>query len=162
MKQSYISDPLHLSVRLSVLSNICILSAVSYFPYSVGRYFDIENILFLYIVLDEVLFSSFMFSAFNKMHTDVSGILLIHSLCCPPELCLPLTVTLSCRDFPKASETWEDILLDHPTDLLALKCAHDAYFYMGAQTQLRDSVVRVLPHWKPHIPLYRYRRRHYE
>ncbi|XP_069018916.1 tetratricopeptide repeat protein 38 [Embiotoca jacksoni] len=54
---------------------------------------------------------------------------------------------------PKACDIWEDILLDHPTDLLALKFAHDAFFYMGAQAQIRDSVARVLPHWKPHTPL---------
>lgn len=59
-------------------------------------------------------------------------------------------------NFPKASDAWEDILLDHPTDMLALKFAHDAYFYMGAQTPMRDSVARVLPHWKPHMPLSSY------
>ncbi|XP_040894712.1 tetratricopeptide repeat protein 38 [Toxotes jaculatrix] len=59
-------------------------------------------------------------------------------------------------NFPRASEVWEDILVDHPTDMLALKFSHDAYFYMGAQTHMRDSVARVLPHWKPHTPLYRY------
>lgn len=59
-------------------------------------------------------------------------------------------------DFPKACDTWEDILADHPTDLLALKFAHDGYFYMGAQTQMRDSVASVLPHWKPHMPLSSY------
>ncbi|XP_039989362.1 tetratricopeptide repeat protein 38 isoform X4 [Xiphias gladius] len=59
-------------------------------------------------------------------------------------------------DFPKACNIWEDILVDHPTDMLALKFAHDAYFYMGAQTQMRDSVARVLPHWKPHTPLSSY------
>lgn len=59
-------------------------------------------------------------------------------------------------NFPKACDAWEDILLDHPTDLLALKFAHDAYFYMGAQTPMRDSVARVLPHWKPHTPLSSY------
>uniref|UniRef100_A0AAX7VV62 Tetratricopeptide repeat protein 38 n=1 Tax=Astatotilapia calliptera TaxID=8154 RepID=A0AAX7VV62_ASTCA len=59
-------------------------------------------------------------------------------------------------NFPKACEAWEDILLDHPTDMLALKFAHDAYFYMGAQMQMRDSVARVLPHWKPHMPLSSY------
>ncbi|XP_032379920.1 tetratricopeptide repeat protein 38 isoform X3 [Etheostoma spectabile] len=58
--------------------------------------------------------------------------------------------------FPKACDAWEDILVDHPTDMLALKFAHDAYFYMGAQTQMRDSVARVLPHWKPHMPLFSY------
>uniref|UniRef100_A0A7N9ALP7 Tetratricopeptide repeat protein 38 n=1 Tax=Mastacembelus armatus TaxID=205130 RepID=A0A7N9ALP7_9TELE len=59
-------------------------------------------------------------------------------------------------NFPKACDVWEDILVDHPTDMLALKFAHDAYFYMGAQTQMRDSVARVLPHWKPHLPLSSY------
>ncbi|XP_038146908.1 tetratricopeptide repeat protein 38 [Cyprinodon tularosa] len=59
-------------------------------------------------------------------------------------------------NYPKACEVWEDILLDHPTDMLALKFAHDAYFYMGAQLQMRDSVARVLPHWKPHMPLFSY------
>lgn len=66
----------------------------------------------------------------------------------------------SYRNFPKASDVWEDILVDHPTDLLALKFAHDAYFYMGAQIPMRDSVARVLPYWKPQMPLSRYRRRH--
>ncbi|AWP08794.1 putative tetratricopeptide repeat protein 38 [Scophthalmus maximus] len=59
-------------------------------------------------------------------------------------------------NFPKACDVWEDILVDHPTDMLALKFAHDGYFYLGAQTRMRDSVARVLPHWKPHIPLYSY------
>ncbi|TDH09271.1 hypothetical protein EPR50_G00085010 [Perca flavescens] len=59
-------------------------------------------------------------------------------------------------NFPKACDVWEDILVDHPTDMLALKFAHDAYFYMGTQTQMRDSVARVLPHWKPHMPLFSY------
>ncbi|XP_070763588.1 tetratricopeptide repeat protein 38 [Enoplosus armatus] len=62
----------------------------------------------------------------------------------------------SCGNFPKACDAWEDILVDHPTDMLALKFAHDAYFYMGEQTQMRDSVARVLPHWKPHMPLSSY------
>ncbi|XP_037538691.1 tetratricopeptide repeat protein 38 [Nematolebias whitei] len=58
--------------------------------------------------------------------------------------------------FPQACEAWEDVLLDHPTDMLALKFAHDSYFYMGAQVPMRDSVARVLPHWKPHMPLFSY------
>lgn len=58
--------------------------------------------------------------------------------------------------FPKACDVWDEILVEHPTDLLALKFAHDGFFYLGAQTQMRDSVARVLPHWKPHMPLYSY------
>ncbi|XP_074533688.1 tetratricopeptide repeat protein 38 [Halichoeres trimaculatus] len=59
-------------------------------------------------------------------------------------------------NFLKANDIWEDILVDHPTDMLALKFSHDSYFYIGAQNKLRDSVARVLPFWKPHVPLYRY------
>lgn len=58
--------------------------------------------------------------------------------------------------FPKASEIWEKILVDHPTDMLALKLAHDSYFYLGHQQQIRDCMARVLPHWTPQIPLYGY------
>lgn len=57
---------------------------------------------------------------------------------------------------PKACDIWEQILLDNPTDMLALKLAHDSYFYLGFQPQLRDSIARVLPHWTPKIPLYGY------
>ncbi|XP_068170067.1 tetratricopeptide repeat protein 38 isoform X2 [Antennarius striatus] len=56
--------------------------------------------------------------------------------------------------FLKACDVWEDILIDHPTDMLAIKFAHDVYFYSGAQKRMMDSVLRVLPFWKPHMPLY--------
>ncbi|XP_016130136.1 tetratricopeptide repeat protein 38-like [Sinocyclocheilus grahami] len=60
------------------------------------------------------------------------------------------------RALHKACEIWEGILVDHPTDMLALKFAHDGFFYLGEQTQMRDSAARVLPHWKPHMPFYSY------
>lgn len=56
----------------------------------------------------------------------------------------------------KATLIWEDLLIDHPTDLLALKFAHDAYFYLGQQRPMRDSIARVLPRWKTSMPLYGY------
>lgn len=56
----------------------------------------------------------------------------------------------------RAASLWEDILIDNPTDMLALKFAHDTYFYLGYQRQLRDSIARVLPLWKPSMPLYSY------
>ncbi|XP_018425895.1 PREDICTED: tetratricopeptide repeat protein 38 [Nanorana parkeri] len=56
----------------------------------------------------------------------------------------------------KATALWEEILQNHPLDLLALKFAHDAYFYLGQQTQMRDSVARVLPFWTPKNPLTSY------
>lgn len=55
-----------------------------------------------------------------------------------------------------ACRLWEDVLVDHPTDMLALKLAHDCYFYLGRQREMRDSVARVLPAWRPSEPLYGY------
>uniref|UniRef100_F7EZ16 Tetratricopeptide repeat protein 38 n=1 Tax=Ornithorhynchus anatinus TaxID=9258 RepID=F7EZ16_ORNAN len=57
---------------------------------------------------------------------------------------------------PKACDLWERILQKHPTDMLALKFAHDTYFYLGYQPQMRDSVARVYPYWSPHLPLSSY------
>ena len=54
----------------------------------------------------------------------------------------------------EATIIWDDILQTHPTDILALKLAHDTYFYLGYQKEMKDSVERVLPHWSPDIPLY--------
>ncbi|KAJ8322004.1 hypothetical protein KUTeg_000475, partial [Tegillarca granosa] len=46
-------------------------------------------------------------------------------------------------DMTKACQVWEDILCEHPLDMLALKYAHDSYFYLGYQPQMRDSVARL-------------------
>ncbi|XP_060044784.1 tetratricopeptide repeat protein 38 isoform X2 [Erinaceus europaeus] len=64
--------------------------------------------------------------------------------------------TFSKGNFAKACELWEQILRDHPTDMLALKFSHDAYFYLGYQEQMRDSVARIYPFWTPTIPLSSY------
>ena len=56
-----------------------------------------------------------------------------------------------CED---AFNIWEDILKDHPTDMLALKFAHDTYFYLGQAKMIYDSIDRVMPHWNPQMPLY--------
>ncbi|XP_068024225.1 tetratricopeptide repeat protein 38 [Melanerpes formicivorus] len=62
---------------------------------------------------------------------------------------------------PKACDLWEEILQNHPTDLLALKFAHDTYFFLGHQTQMRDSVARVYPFWTPEVPLSSYVKGYY-
>ncbi|XP_027035594.1 tetratricopeptide repeat protein 38-like isoform X2 [Pocillopora damicornis] len=56
----------------------------------------------------------------------------------------------------QACLTWEDVLVENPTDMLALKMAHDSYFYLGYQPQIRDSIARVMPKWKENMPLYGY------
>lgn len=53
-----------------------------------------------------------------------------------------------------AANIWEDILIDHPLDMLALKFAHDSYFYLGQSNQIRDSIARVLKHYQPSNPFY--------
>ena len=58
------------------------------------------------------------------------------------------------RNTAQACLTWEDILVENPTDMLALKMAHDSYFYLGYQPQIRDSIARVMPKWKENMPLY--------
>ncbi|XP_064482094.1 tetratricopeptide repeat protein 38-like [Ornithodoros turicata] len=63
---------------------------------------------------------------------------------------------LSQGHISKATVIWENLLINHPTDLLALKFAHDAYFYLGQQRQIRDSIARVLPRWNSSAPLYGY------
>ena len=46
-----------------------------------------------------------------------------------------------------ATADWENILLDHPLDGLALRLAHYTHFYSGDGRRMRDSIARVLPAW---------------
>ena len=39
--------------------------------------------------------------------------------------------------------------------MFVLKMAHDTYLDLGYQPRIRDSIARVLPKWKPEMPLYR-------
>jgi tetratricopeptide (TPR) repeat protein len=52
-----------------------------------------------------------------------------------------------------AAGVWEEILVDHPTDALALRLAQDAYFFLGASAAMRDSIARVWPEWRDGDPL---------
>ncbi|GMS82912.1 hypothetical protein PENTCL1PPCAC_5087, partial [Pristionchus entomophagus] len=54
--------------------------------------------------------------------------------------------------FPEAQNTWEEILAKHPNDLIAVKFAHDSYFFSGDAEGKRDSVARVLPKWRKDEP----------
>jgi tetratricopeptide (TPR) repeat protein len=56
----------------------------------------------------------------------------------------------------RASEAtlgWETILIDHPTDALALRLAEDAYYFLGRSLAIRDCAARVLPAWDRDNPL---------
>jgi tetratricopeptide (TPR) repeat protein len=56
----------------------------------------------------------------------------------------------------RAADIWEEILVDNPADALALRFAHDTYFYLGHSLSIRDSVARVLPAWDRQNPNYGY------
>ncbi|XP_052761558.1 tetratricopeptide repeat protein 38-like isoform X2 [Mya arenaria] len=53
-----------------------------------------------------------------------------------------------------ASLVWEDILVEHPTDILAAKFLHDTYILNGNSLGLRHSCAGVVPYWKPDMPFY--------
>nr|XP_022297287.1 tetratricopeptide repeat protein 38-like [Crassostrea virginica] len=60
-------------------------------------------------------------------------------------------------EMTQTCQIWESILVDNPLDMLALKFAHDSYFYQGHHPQMmRDSIAGVFPHWKSSMPLYSY------
>ena len=59
-------------------------------------------------------------------------------------------------NLPQACNLWENILLEHPTDMMAIKMAHTGYFYLGCKREMRDSIARVIPAWKANTPLYAY------
>ncbi|XP_052234999.1 tetratricopeptide repeat protein 38-like [Dreissena polymorpha] len=64
------------------------------------------------------------------------------------------TKLLSEGKFNDACSLWEDILLDHPKDLLSLKMLHEIYIINGNSCGLRDSIARVAPYWTPDMPHY--------
>jgi len=55
-----------------------------------------------------------------------------------------------------APRIWEQILIDHPGDIWALRFAHDTYFYLGEAAVMRDSLARVLPAWPADHELHGY------
>ena len=59
-------------------------------------------------------------------------------------------------EFEQATMHLEQILLDHPRDILAHKIAHFLYFYLGDAERMRDSVARALYAWDESVPGYGY------
>ncbi|CAN7309481.1 MULTISPECIES: tetratricopeptide repeat protein [unclassified Caballeronia] len=63
---------------------------------------------------------------------------------------------LAAGEISNAIHIWESILVDYPTDALALRFAHDGYFCLGQSLSIRDSIARVLPEWDPQGENYGY------
>jgi hypothetical protein len=54
----------------------------------------------------------------------------------------------------RTNEIWEEILIDHPHDILALRLAHTMHFFLGDLEYMRDSMARVMPRWSEDVPGY--------
>ncbi|MDO6459769.1 tetratricopeptide repeat protein [Granulosicoccaceae sp. 1_MG-2023] len=59
-------------------------------------------------------------------------------------------------DLHRASAILDQLLIDYPTDILALLSGHQLDFFLGDAANLRDRVARVLPAWDEQHPLYGY------
>lgn len=55
-------------------------------------------------------------------------------------------------DPEQAVAAWNQILLDHPHDLLAFKMAHFLNFWLGRPEAMLASVLSVEPRWSPALP----------
>jgi hypothetical protein len=57
-------------------------------------------------------------------------------------------------DIRQTNRVWDDILLDHPHDILAMRLAHTMHFFLGDLARMKDSMARVMPHWREDVPGY--------
>ena len=76
----------------------------------------------------------------------------------PPRERAHLEATLQVADgrWQAACRTWDELLLAHPHDALALQWANLWDFYRGDAQSLRARPARVLPEWSEDDPLYAY------
>ncbi len=51
-----------------------------------------------------------------------------------------------------AGQMWDGILAEYPHDIMAAKCAHEAYYLVGESDRMRQSVLHILPAWHDAIP----------
>uniref|UniRef100_A0A8C9R5V1 Tetratricopeptide repeat domain 38 n=1 Tax=Scleropages formosus TaxID=113540 RepID=A0A8C9R5V1_SCLFO len=92
---------------------------------------------------------------FGRIGLESSAVVLSVVSCHLVDSCWAPFFLLS-RCLPRACSLWDDILVENHTDMLASKLAQVDLFYLGNQAQMKDTLARILPHWKPHMPLYRY------
>lgn len=57
-------------------------------------------------------------------------------------------------DLDRALAIWEEILREHPLDVLAFRLAHFNNFWLGRPSEMRASVDRVKPRWARDLPGY--------
>ena len=64
--------------------------------------------------------------------------------------------TAASGEMTAAGKKWDAILAEYPHDMMAAKCAHEAYYLVGESERMRDSVVAALPHWDEKMPYFGY------
>ncbi len=57
-------------------------------------------------------------------------------------------------DIRRTNAIWEQILVENPHDILAVRIAHTMHFFLGDLDLMRDSMARVMPRWSEDIPGY--------
>jgi len=57
-------------------------------------------------------------------------------------------------DAGAAARVWEEILVEYPMDLLAMRLAHHTYFYLGAAGGMLASIERIIGAWDESLPGY--------
>ncbi len=57
-------------------------------------------------------------------------------------------------DIDRALAIWDDIVAEHPADVLAFRLAHFNNFWLGRREAMRASAERVLPRWSRDLPGY--------
>ena len=57
-------------------------------------------------------------------------------------------------DIRRTNRIWDEILLDHPHDILAMRLAHTMHFFIGDLAAMCDSMARLMPRWDETIPGY--------
>jgi tetratricopeptide (TPR) repeat protein len=60
------------------------------------------------------------------------------------------------NDLAETVNVLEQILAEHPKDMLALRVAHYLHFYAGASSDMRDSVANAVSNWREEGPFYGY------
>ena len=54
----------------------------------------------------------------------------------------------------RANAIWDEIVVDHPHDILAFRLAHFLHFYVGDLERMRNSAVRTMARWSEDVPGY--------
>ena len=59
-------------------------------------------------------------------------------------------------DIRRTNAIWEEILIDHPHDILAFRLAHLMHFFIGELGAMRHSAARIMSRWSEAVPGYGY------